>query len=370
MKWNPFALISDAIEKTKDRVTPFSWREWLRLTVITTLGGCYRSGNINFSNSGNRSSMSDEQAKGIMAGFGNSVRDFFYSNSGFIAIMVGFFTIMLTVISYVKSVFSFIFIESLVSGRSDFTFRRNQSKGLSLFLFNAIVTVVLLGLWLLLASPYIYHFLNANPIIESVGWAYIIFTIVTGIMLSLVMWFWLLFFYDFVVPYMYAKDVPALHALNMTWREIAKSKMEILIYWLSRLVLGIATAVLGGLVFLGILLVFLLAGGFVALLGFLLYKLIGFAPVFQFLAVVFGIIWLIKLIVVTMVATMPLRVFLGYFGLLNFEKLTKIKIFSMKIPKAKALPKRKKAVTSVLVVLFLLTLVLFPLIFSLWYFWA
>ena len=67
---------------------------------------------------------------------------------------------------------------------------------------------------------------------------------------------------------------------------------------------------------------------------------------------------------------MPLRVFLGYFGLLNFEKLTKIKIFSMKIPKAKALPKRKKAVTSVLVVLFLLTLVLFPLIFSLWYFWA
>lgn len=370
MKWNPFALISGAIEKTKGRVTPFSLEEWLRLTIITALGGCFRSSGLNFNNSGNRGLMSNERTSEIMAGFGDKVREFFYSNSGFIAVMVSFFAIMLTAISYVKSVFSFIFVESLISNRSFFTFKRNQSKGLSLFIFNAIVILVMLGLWLLLALPYIYNFLKANPIIESVGWAYIIFTAVVGIIMGFALWFWLLFLYDFVVPYMYAKDVPTLYALNMTWREIAKNKLEVFVYLLSRLVLGIATAVLSGLIFLVVLLVFLLGGGLVVLVGFLLYKVIGFASVFQFLAIVFGIIWLIKLVVVTMIATMPLKVFRGYFGLLNFEQLTRIKIFSMKIPKPKALPSHKKSVIAVLVVLFLLTLVLFPLIFCLWYFWA
>lgn len=334
MKWNAFDLISPAIQKTKKRLFPFDFKEWFKLMIISLLAGMKGSNfNVYSGNAGDyasnfRKQPTSPQGEDVVGkidfseAFKTIIKKYWWI--GGIIFLVLF--IFINIFTYIRSVFSFIFIDALINKESEFTFRKNHSKGLSLFLFKFVITIISLAVFVGLACPYFYHAMKSNPILTSVGIAYIIFSVIALIIYFLLLWILFLFLQDFVIPYMYSKEVPTIFALKQIWKEILENKVEILVYWLARLLLGIGIGIISIFITGVIILAVFILAGIIFLVGFLFYKLVGGLAVFIFLGAIIGFILVLILIVSMLMLILPLSVFYRYFQLFNFEKLTNIKI--------------------------------------------
>jgi len=328
MKWNAFSLTSDAINKTGKRLFPFQFWEWFKLTVISFLAANRMRGNIGSGwgsgggrgSGGGGGSRSLEEAK-------TQIREFIRNYWILGALIFSVFFLIMTIFSYIQSVFTFILIESLVEKKSRFTFSKNSNKGFSLFLFKFVITIITLLVLVGLAFPYVYHFMAGNPVVSSVGISYIAFSIIALIVYLFILWVLFLFLYDFAVPYTYVKGTSVRFSLSQIWREIKKNPGEVFIYWLARLVFTIVVGVIAVLIALLLLLVFALIGASIFGMGFLLYKLIGGLLFFIILGIILGVILFIIFLFAVGMCVLPFAVFLRYFELMNFEKLTKIKLF-------------------------------------------
>jgi len=249
MKWNSFELISPAYNRTKKRLFPFEFIEWVKLFIISALASS-SGGNFNIKGNGYNKGKNG-LGSGTFEEVSNSIREGIikYWQVGTLVFGIGF--IITTILSYIKSIFNFIFIDALVGTSATFTFSKNNARGTSLFLFKFTISVITLILVGLLISPYIYHFMNGNPILESVGIIYIITSVIAIFAYIFILWILFLFLYDFVVPYMYSKNTPAWFSLKKVWSDIMKEKLAVFVYLLSRFVIGIALAILVvvGLVF-------------------------------------------------------------------------------------------------------------------------
>lgn len=325
MKWNAFNLIEKSIGKTKKRIFPFSFVEWIKLAIVIFLAGLGKgsfSPNINYNiGSGDFSNLNG-------FGVGESVRKLIREYWIIGGIILSIFFVIGLILSYVGSVFSFIFLDSVTEKKTKFTWSKNHSKGVSLFWFRLVFGLISLLIIGALAFPYIYFFMIGMPVVASVGWSYIVFSIIAGVVFLIAIWFILLFVYDFVLPYMYKKNVSAWIALNETWKMVGKNKKEVFVYWIARIVMSIAI----GLITLAIVFVVVFVFGLIALLLFLLgvgIALLGIGILNVFLIMI-GIILLIIFIVCVLLAIgmviMPLSVFMRYFSLMNFEKLSGLKI--------------------------------------------
>jgi len=320
MRWNPFSLISSAIDLTKKRLFPFEFWEWFKLMIISFLGSSSKGGNFNMSNGRSAGDFPEKEE------FLNILREGLKKYWVIGTMIFSFVFILATLFSYVKSVFSFILIESLINKKAKFTFSKNHSKGVSLFLFKFAISIITLLLIGLLAFPYIYSFVSGNLVIDSVGLAYVIFSIAALVVYLIILWVLFLFLYDFAVPYMYVKKTPAWFSLKKIWREIKKNKFETFVYWVARLVVGIVIGLIVLVLIVLCLIIFGLISLILVLIGFLLYKIgIGIFAII-ILAIIFGIILFLAFLITLFIVCLPLGVFGKYFGLLNFEKLTKIKI--------------------------------------------
>jgi len=201
-------------------------------------------------------------------------------------------------------------------------FKKNNSKGISLFLFKVGITILWLLVLALLVGPHVYFYFSGTGL--NIGT--ISLSVILLIAFAIFMWFVVMFLYDFVVPYMYSKEVPALLGLKMVWRNIRKNKVETLVYWLARLVVGVILVIIVFIVLIAVMALGALIGGLLFLMGYGLYQVgIGMS-----ILIGIGVILLIILLVVIGIGMslviLPFGVFSKYFGLLNFEKLTQIKI--------------------------------------------
>jgi hypothetical protein len=168
--------------------------------------------------------------------------------------------------------------------------------------------------------------MKAKPVIASAGAGYVIFSILIFVVYLIILWILFLFLYDFAVPYMYSNNTPAWFSLKKIWKNIKKNKFETFLYWLSRLVLSIAIGIISIIIIVILLLIFIIFGGLIFLIGFLLYKLTGALALLIVLGILIGILLVIIFIIAAGMILLPLGVFMKYFQLLNFERLTKIKI--------------------------------------------
>lgn len=319
MNWNAFNLVSSAIKKTKERLLPFNFKEWVKLGIIAALSsGTGRSFNSNYKGGGSGKKFDIESLQ--------PVRDFigkYWWQGGLIFLPI---FLILTLLSYIGSVFSFIFIESLINKKAKFTFRKNHDNGLALFLFKFTISIITMIVIAALASPYIYHFMKANSIVQSVGLAYIILSILAVVLYFIALFILFLFLYDFAVPYMYVKKIPTLFALKTVWKDVLKNKVSTLIYIFANIVLSIAIAILGFFIVIATLLVFLLPTAILFAISLLLYKVASTTFTITLLAIIFGGLLLTAFIFMLIILFLPFSVFIRYFELLNFEKLTKLKI--------------------------------------------
>ena len=326
MNWNAFDLIPLTFEKTKKRMLPFNFGEWLKLGFVSALGNSSGSSfnlkGVGNSGSGNLNSSTFDELK-------NNARDYISSHGFLIGTIVSLFLLFGLVFSYITSVFSFILIDLLVDKKNKFNFTKQASKGYSFFLFRffwSIISFIVLGL---LVSPYIYHFFNGDAIISSVGWPYIIFSIIFLILFICFMSILLIFANDLVLALMYSKDLTAFFSWKQIWKFVFANKKESFIYWLARLVVSICTGIIAVFAFIIAILIALLIGGILFLIGLLFYHIFGALILWIILGIVAALILFIVLIMAFLCMAAPLSAYLKYFQLLNFEKLTGIKILKI-----------------------------------------
>ncbi len=406
MKWNAFNEVSPAINKTGERIFPFDFWEWLRLSFIS--GFAARRGGSSFNyNGGGSGGGGSGGSSGTSVSFEEvktQIREFIKDYWIFGALIFSIIFVLGTILSYIQSVFSFIFLDSLTKndrfkryngfglslvlyifvtivlnlaflaflvfiGYSiyiavtsntnlsseivfgcvgagvyvllsflllfwffkifDLTepFKRNNSKGVSLFLFKFVITIITILVIAGLAFPYVYSFMAGNPVIKTVGIPYIILSVLALVAFLLIRWVIFLFLYDFAVPYTYVKGTTVRFSLGQIWKNIKENPLEVFIYWLARLVLTLAVVIISGIIAILALIVFLIIGLLLFGIGFLLYTLMGLPLFFIVLAVIFGIILFIVFVVAVGMCVLPFTIFLRYFELLNFELLTGIKLF-------------------------------------------
>lgn len=322
MRWNAFELISPALSKTKERIFPFNFKEWFKLGIAATISGNL-SGNFNISNFGNIGENWDkENVSSNITGAASRLRENAAPIGGLIAVIFVLFTIW----SYISNVFKFIFIESVLEKKTKYNFRKNMSKGTSLFLFNFVITISVLIVLAIIFLPFIKTWLNGDSIIDSLGWGSIILSILLTIIFVGIIGFLLLFVKDFVTAYMYFNNIGAYPSWKQVWKIISKNKVETLVYWVARLTISLVNAIIGLLILFVALVVFLIIGGVIALIGYLIYLVIGAGSLLIGIGIILAIGLIIILILTIITVAMPIAVFTKYFSLLNFEKLTKIKL--------------------------------------------
>jgi hypothetical protein len=325
MKWNAFDFITPAIAKTKTRLFPFRFGEWFKLGIMNALE--MRSFSFNFSGfnggssepAGSSSNMTFEEVK-------TKARENISNYWGIGAFFISILFIFGAFLSYIGSVFNFIFLDSIVNKKAQFTFSKNNSKGVSLFLFRVFFSVVSFIVLAGLVTPYLYNFMKGNAIIASVGIAYIIFSILFAILFFILMWFILLFVDDLVIPYMYSKETTAFFSWKKIWGFVKLNKTETLVYWAGRFVASMVIGIAAIIIIFGLVIIFAIVAVLIFLIGLLLFKLFGGLAILLILGAILAVILILTFILVLAMCILPFSVFIKYFQLLNFEKLTKIKI--------------------------------------------
>ncbi|HZD43872.1 MAG TPA: hypothetical protein VE134_07420, partial [Methanomicrobiales archaeon] len=228
-----FSEISSAIDRTKALLWPPRPEVWLVLAVIVlfTAGAGVSSP---FQYNMNR----NELPPGTLA----SLLPFM----PFVLLLIGVLIALFIVFFFLSSVFQFVFIDSLASGRVAILpyFRGRVAQGLRLFAFLAIFVLAFLAifaaLFLLLLWPVIASGTASPFAIIPAVLSFLAIFIVLMIPFGLVMMFTI----DFVVPMMVRDDLGVIDAWRQLCPMLQEEWKQALVYIIAKVVLGIAAAIL------------------------------------------------------------------------------------------------------------------------------
>jgi hypothetical protein len=139
-------------------------------------------------------------------------------------------------------------------------------------------------------------------------------------------YFTFLIFNDFTIPYVYSKNCSVWSGFKHSLKKISENKSSTLVYWISRILIGIVIVLIFLLVFAVVFaLALLIAIGIFALFNYL-YGLVGHLWLFVSIGIILGIVVLLALILGFILLILPVSIFVRYFALLNSQKLFGLKI--------------------------------------------
>lgn len=297
MTWYGIDAVDKAFSRTKSLLLePFDFWKWARLALIVFLLNGLSAGSGNSGGNYHGDSGDFEQTFSDL-GFGEDPGDFsvifdkISSLPYFNFIVLGIFILFLIGLffAYISNLMEFVFVESLVSNEVKIL---NYSKRFLGHGFRLFIIRILLGLVTLLflgaaMFPFISRVIEGG---SDLDWPFIL----GGIAWLLVVLFVLALirsvigsFLNLAIPLSIYQKSGILSAFGLVYKNFRQSWKEMLVYWGSRFLLRLGTAVvlliLLLLVLLGLGLVFLLVDG---ILYFLLSALltenlvwIGLAPV-------------------------------------------------------------------------------------------
>lgn len=336
MKWNPFNLVEPAINKTKSLLFPINPKLWMKLGFVSLFsiygrgmggGGGSPGGNVsNFSIPYNQTSPVT----------GNAVSSFAKNSiiGGIIGIFLVIFAVIALVINYITSMFTFVFIDSLI--KKDCSIKRSWNNGgsfgMSLFLFRilfAVVNLIIIGLIALTPILKIFSKGGFGKFFESTPILGIIFTFLPYLLLF-ILWIiiisiFMTFVIDFSLLHIYKNSIGISSSIKQTFKAVFSQMLESFVYLVAKLVLRIGVGLIS--IFAFILLIIVAAiPGFV--IGVLLFLILFFISKILAIGVVilFGIVYLVLFIYVFVVLILPLTIFMSYFSMLCYEKLLNVKL--------------------------------------------
>lgn len=242
-------LIDDSFKKTKQRFLPFS-KEWFKLGLVSLLSSSGGGGG-NFSNISNVSDLP-------------GVKDFVKNNLGFILTGAGIATLVGLLWRIITLTFTFIFIDSVITSKTRIKegFKKHINKGVSVFLLLLLIglgNLILLGLVSLpILIPLIKNFQNLS--IDHFSIPYIIFFavffVLDIIVFGLINWF----IGNLVIYDMYRKNNFVIDSMKRGLYLLKNDFVEVLVFFLMKIVLGIGAGLIIMLVFFILLIPFGLIG--------------------------------------------------------------------------------------------------------------
>ncbi len=336
MKFNPFEQIAPTINDVKRLLFPFRLRHWLKLGFVAMLAGNVRSGggggpNVNIPLGANRGNQTAGNATSKITG--SAVDGLKSTLGGFayliIPVLVLLFTVML-VLGYISSVFTFIFLEALHKRKVQIkkSWKQQQSLGVSWFLFRILLGVILILVIGLFALPFIIPLITegwagftAGFSLASLAWIIPLASLLIILFILFALFMALVFHFSTV--HMYFNKLPVWVSVKATFRKIGKAKLEVFLFLIARLLIGIVL----GIAVLVILLILLLPFALVAAPFALMFWGIGLAMIWSIplivVAVLFGIAYLIVWLYIFSVCFLPFSTYSRYFSIRNYKLLMK-----------------------------------------------
>ncbi|WP_340818303.1 hypothetical protein [Methanolobus sp. WCC4] len=328
MSWYVIDAVGRAIERTRTcLIEPFDLWKWIKLAIIAFFVG---SGS-GFNSGGNGGSYGDSNTdfSDVPAGLTeimDTIQNFFASHS-VVALMIGIvlaIILFVLVMSIISSVMEFVFVGSLVSNDVQIRkyFKRYFGKGLSLFVLRillGLVTLTIFGLAALLflsiagisfaslADP---DSINFNALLLMLPFM-ILFLIAVLFVVALIMGV-INSFINMAIPVSMYSGISLFSGLSRVVEQFRRDWQQIIIYWIGRLILGIAVGIAVAIV-----------GVIVAVLVLIVLALVAFVCYFIFSALVSDTtVWilLIPIVIVEFIlfifvmsfVSMPAKVFMKY----------------------------------------------------------
>ena len=326
MGWYSIDAIDVAFKRTKKiLIEPFNFWKWLKLAIIIFfIGGGIGNQGFNY-NQGTFDTSRKEVEWPSFDEIFNQVGQFWQQYQTHILIAVAFIILFILIFGFISSVMDFVFVESIVTDIVSIRayFKKYLRPGFSLFIVRTIIGLVLLMLLILAVMPILLPFIRSNAIITpglilgSILWLILILLVlalVNGILES---------FIGLCIPIMMYKDIGIIAALGKIIARFREEWRQILVYWIIRIVVGLAAGILVGIVALivlfGILVPVILSG---AILYFILSGLgLGISNIlFWVVMITYGLFAAIPLILFLLMASVPVPVFMKY-HLLTFLHL-------------------------------------------------
>ena len=320
--WN---AIEGAMTKTKQMLfEPFDLTKWAKLAIILFfIGGGGGISNFNSNpSSGNfwdfGNSYSDAELNAFVEETVSGVSAFVDQYMTYIVLAVLAFLLVIVLFSYISNVMQFVFVESVVRNRVTIRvyIRNNLGNGLRLFILNWTLGIAFLLAIVLSLLPAL-SAIQGGDISALFFGSFILFFVV--LVLGIIIFGIIGSFINLAIPVMLYENVGILKALSKVTSTAVHSIPQVLVYWIIRgvlgIIIGIAAAIIG-------LIVVLIAGLVLLLIGIAVYMiltLLGFGFTDPVVLIVLGLLFvasLMVLIFLTLLATVPLPVFMKYHALL------------------------------------------------------
>ena len=327
--WIAWAAIEGAMTKTRQMLfEPFDLTKWVKLAIILLfIGGCGGGGgggsNFNSNPSdGNFGDFSDSYSDAELNAFVNEtvseVSAFVDQYMTYIVLAVLAFLLVTALFSYISNVMQFVFVESVVRNHVTIRayIRNNLWNGLRLFILNWTLGIAFLIAIILSLLPALSAILDGDVSALFFG-SFIPFFVV--LVFSIIIFSIIYSFINLAIPVMLYENVGILKALSKVISTAMHSIPQVLVYWIIRGVLGI---IIGIAAIVISLIVLLIAGLILLLIGSVVYMiltLIGFGFTDPVVMIVLGLLFVVSLVVLiflTILAVVPLSVFMKYHALL------------------------------------------------------
>jgi len=342
MKGSFGEILSSSLEWTKTMLfRPFKVKKWIFLYIIALLAfqmpGGNSGSNINLPTpETEQSAEAQEVAKFLMPGDSKSglpsdvkgALRFLTPLYIFLGILG---LILFLVFEWLRSIFSFIFIESIVNNDASIKapFLRNRSIGNSyygwnlayLFVFFAIAALIaMLGFNSLRATGV---FDNPNDVGIGAALLAILPHLLIFILLAIVSGLIFFFIWNYVLVVMYKDRLPILQALPIAFSLLRANQGASIKYLFIMIGLAILTAIINAIASFLIFLALIIPAGLIAAILYGIYKILpdllkGF---FAVLLVILGVPLLVIVALIVNAVFLPIPIFLKTFNLKFIARL-------------------------------------------------
>jgi len=337
MKFNSFEQIAPCIEDPKKLLMPFSLRKWMKLGFIAMLGGNGGGGggggnnlNVTLPSGGGDESGVNETVNSVTGSAVETAKDKAAAWGPVIGGIVFLLLMLIVVMSYIKSVFTFMFIECIDTRKVQIGkyWRKNQGLGTSFFLFKLLMTVIVLAIIALCTSPLWIQLavqgwteFSVNFGIGMIAW--IILAVFFLVILLIPFAIFMMLVYNFTLLHMYYHKLPITPSLKATFKKMGQKKVEVLVFVLASMVIGIVLTIVAVLMVLILAIPFLLVGVPLGIGAYFLGLAVAWSIPFIVVLVLFGLAFFIFFLWVFSICYLPFSTYSWYFSIRNYRLLMK-----------------------------------------------
>ncbi|UGV41150.1 hypothetical protein J7W08_02235 [Methanococcoides orientis] len=323
MDWFVVEAVDKAVSRTKKCLfEPFDFWKWMKLAIIIMLIGGSGGGGSNSYSSNNYNLQDSGPFEGFADSFGG-LSDQIPTSAPELGLIIAIILLIFALIlffSYVSSVMEFVFVDSLVSNEVKFWeySRKYLRKGLGLFAFRLLAGILLLAIIVAMALPIVLPLIasSGQNLEETIIVAIIsaIFLLIGIILVVAIIGGIISSFVNLSIPVAIYTETGIFRAFVNVFGQFRKDWKQIIGYWFGRIILGIAVAIIIGIL---MLIVMIAVGLFLLLADLLLYFILSTVlpgsdlAIWIFLAPII-LIELVSLIFLLAFIALPGRVFMKY----------------------------------------------------------